>query len=362
MNQTHYTQNARNARNAQAKSEGAPACVGTADAPTSGQKTRMFTVLQRFLCLLTFAWAGVTAAQPAAWPSKPIKIVVGFAAGTPPDTFARIYGEYLAKRLGVAVVIDSKPGASGNLATDAVAKAPADGYTFLYNLSTAFTVNPYIYSKLPYDPGKDLVPVATTMRQGLVLVASPTKMPATTLKEMLATATAKPGVMSYGSYGAGSPSHLIMEWLKDETKTDILHVPYRASPLNELVGGQIEIMMEPMAAAYPFITSGRVKALAYSGPSRHPALPDVPTISETVPGMSVMSWHGIWAPTATPAAIVARFNAEMVNASRDPEVQQRIKALNCEPLGVSPTEMAAMVKRDADIFSRIVKAKNIRLD
>ncbi|MGH8760151.1 MAG: Bug family tripartite tricarboxylate transporter substrate binding protein, partial [Burkholderiales bacterium] len=292
----------------------------------------------------------------------PIKIVVGFAAGTPPDTFARIYGEFLAKRLGVAVVIDSKPGASGNLATDAVAKAPADGYTFLYNLSTAFTVNPYIYTKLPYDPAKDLVPVATTMRQGLVLVASPARVPAKTLKELLATAKAQPGALSYGSYGSGSPSHLVMEWLKEETKTDILHVAYRASPLNELVGGQIEMMMEPVASAHPFITTGRVKAIAYSGSTRHPAMPDVPTISETAPGVSIMSWHGIWAPAATPAAIVERFNAEMVNASRDPEVQQRIKALNCEPLGVTPAEMAAMVKRDADIFSRIVKAKNIRLD
>lgn len=333
-----------------------------ATAKTEVRNNSKRKLMQGVAGALMLASVGLASAQPAAWPSKPIRIVVGFAPGTPPDIFARLYGDFVAKRLGVSVVIDNKPGAGGNLATDIVAKAPADGYTFLYALSTAFTVNPFIYSKLPYDSGKDLVPVATTMRQGLVLVANPAKVPAKNLKELLTTVSAKPGAMSYGSYGAGSPSHLIMEWLKDETKTDIVHIAYRSSPVNELVGGQIEMMMEPIATAIPFITSGRIKALAYSGSARHPALPDVPTVSETVPGMNVMSWHGIWAATATPAAIVERFNAEMVNASRDPEVQQRIKALNCEPLGVSPTEMAAMVQRDADIFNRIVKAKNIRLD
>lgn len=311
---------------------------------------------------LMLASVGIASAQPAAWPSKPIKIIVGFAPGTPPDIFARLYGDSLAKRLGVAVVIDSKPGAGGNLSTDAVAKSPADGYTVLYNLSTAFTVNPFIYSKLPYDTAKDLVPVATTMRQGLVLVANPAKVPEKNLKELVATVSVKPGGMSYGSYGAGSPSHLIMEWLKDETKTHIVHVPYRGSPVTDLVGGQIEMMMEPISTAIPYITSGRIKALAYSGATRHPALPDVPTIAEAVPNMSVTSWHGIWAPAATPAAVVARLNAEMVSISRDPEIQQRLKALNVEPLGVSTTEMANMVKRDSEIFSRIVKAKNITLD
>lgn len=326
------------------------------------KKIGIFETLMMCLFLFASALTGLASAQSGVWPTKPIRIIVGYAPGTAPDTFARIYADNVSKRLGVAVLIDNKPGASGNIATDAVAKAPADGYTFLYNLSTAFTANPYLYTKLPYDSKKDLIPVATTMRQGLVLVASPVKFPVQSLKEMLATAVAKPGALSYASYGSGSPSHLIMEWLKDETKTDILHVAYRNGPLPEVVGGQIEMLMDPVSTAYPFISAGRIKPLAYSGPSRHPAMPDVPTLSEVVPGMSVMSWHGIWAPATTPAAIVARLNTEMVNASRDPDVQQRIRALNCEPLGVSPAEMAAMVNRDAEIFSRIIKSKNIRLD
>ena len=300
-------------------------------------------------------------AQNSDWPSKPIKIVVGFAAGTPPDIFARLYGDYAAKKLGVPVVVDNKPGAAGNLSSDVVAKSPADGYTVLYNLSTAFTLNPSLYTKLPFDPEKDLTPVATTMRQGLVLIAYP-KFPANSIKELVAAAKAKPGTISHASYGAGSPSHLIVEILKDEAKIDMLHVPYRASPIADLVGGQVDTLMEPIATAMPLITSGRAKALAYSGPSRHPALPDVPTLSEVAPGLAVTSWHGIWAPAATPAAVLTRLNSVLVEASKDPDMQKRIKDLNVEPLGLSRSEMATLVSQDAGMFSKIAKARNIRLD
>jgi tripartite-type tricarboxylate transporter receptor subunit TctC len=319
---------------------------------------------QKFKWLLGAAMAVSTLwaqAQTADWPTKPVKIVVGFAAGTPPDIFARMYGDYASRKLGVSVVVDNRPGSAGNLASDFVAKSPADGYTVLYNVSTAFTINPYIYSKLPFDPDKDLVPVATTMRQGLVLIAKP-NFPAKNLKELVQAAKAKPGTISHASYGAGSPSHLIAEWFKDETQTEMLHVPYRASPIADLVGGQVDTLMEPIATGYQLITSGRAQAIAYSGPTRHPALPDVPTFSESVPGLSMMSWHGIWAPAATPAAIVTRLNAVLVEASRDPELSKKIRDLNSEPLGLTRAEMSAMVKRDADIYSRIVKAKNIRVE
>lgn len=300
------------------------------------------------------------AAGPA-WPQKSIRIVVGFAPGTPPDTFARLYGEYIAKKLGQSVVIENKPGAAGNLAADAVVKSPADGYTLLYNLSTGVTINPYIYGNMPFDAAKDLVPVATTMRQGLVLIAK-NDLAAKTPKELVAMAKAKPATISHASYGAGSPSHLIMEWFKDETATQMVHVPYRASPMPDLIGGQVDTVMEPIASAYPMITAGKVRALAFSGPTRSPNLPDVPTLSESVPGLSMMSWHGIWASSATPPAIVDQLNAVFVEASKDAEVSRRIRELQSEPLGVSRAEMAAMVKRDAEIYSRIVKAKNIRLE
>ncbi|MDQ7957216.1 MAG: tripartite tricarboxylate transporter substrate binding protein [Pseudomonadota bacterium] len=300
-------------------------------------------------------------AQTAAWPSKPVRIVVGFAAGTPPDVFARMYGEYASRKLNTPFVIDNKPGSAGNLATDAVAKAPADGYTVLYNVSTAFTINPSIYGKLPFDAEKDLVPLATTMRQGLVLIAGPT-FKADSLQALLEQARARPGTITHASYGAGSPSHLIMEWFKDETKTNMIHVPYRTTPVPELIGGQVDLVLEPMASAYPLIASGKVKALAYSGPARHPAMPNVATFGEQVPQLSMMSWHGLWAPAATPPAVVERLHATFLAASQDPEMRKRITDLNSEPLGASREEMAAMVRRDSDIYGRIVKARNIRLD
>lgn len=311
--------------------------------------------------LLGLSLGAAAMAQPAQWPTKPVRVVVGFAPGTPPDVFARIYGEYAAKKLGTAFVIDNKPGSAGNLATDTVAKASADGYTILYNLSTAFTINPYIYSKLPFDPAKDLTPLATTMRQGLVLVAGP-QFQAASLKGLLDQAKAKPDSISHASYGAGSPSHLVMEWLKDETQTRMLHVPYRASPVPELIGGQVDLVLEPVATAYPLIAAGRVKALAYSGSERHPAMPTVPTFAEALPQLSMMSWHGMWAPSATPPAVLERLHGAFLAAAQDPDVQRRIKELNAEPLGVSRSEMSALVQRDADIYSRIVRAKNIRVD
>lgn len=317
--------------------------------------------LKMLLGLSMALLAGVSGAQTADWPTRPIKIVVGFAAGTPPDIFARLYGDYASRKLGVPVLIDNKPGAAGNLATDAVAKAPADGYTFLYNLSTAFTINPFIYSKLPFDPQKDLVPVATTMRQGLVLIAKP-GLAAKSTKDLVAAAKAKPGTISHASYGAGSPSHLIVEWLKEETGTEMVHVPYRTSPVPDVMGGQVDTVMEPIATAFPLISGGKVQALAYSGPTRFPALPNVPTLTETVPGLTMMSWHGIWTSSATPAAIVDKMNAVFVEGSKDAEVQRKIRELNSEPLGASRAEMAAMISRDAGIYGRIVKAKNIRVD
>jgi tripartite-type tricarboxylate transporter receptor subunit TctC len=300
-------------------------------------------------------------AQTADWPTKPIRLVVGFPPGTAPDIFARMYGDYVSKRLNTPIIIDNKPGAATNLATDLVAKAPGDGYTFLYALSTAFTLNPYLYNKLPYNPDKDLIPVATTMRQGLVLMA-PNKFAPNTPKELIDAAKAKPGTISHGSYGAGSPSHLIVEWFKEESKIDMTHVPYRTNPMSDLIGGQIDTLMEPIATGVPMITSGRAKAIAYSGATRHPSLPNVPTLAESVPNLTVMSWHGIWAPASMPANIVTRFHNAMLEASRDPGVLAKIKELNVEPLGLSRDEMASLVRRDAAVFSRIAKAQNITLD
>lgn len=305
--------------------------------------------------------AALAWAQAGAYPTRPIRMLVGFAPGTPPDVFARMFGAFLSTRVGQPVIIENRPGVAGNLAADAVAKSPADGYTLLYNLSTGVTVNPFIFRNLPFDPARDLVPVATTIRQGLVLIAR-NGLAANTLRDLVETSRGNPDSIAHGSYGAGTPSHLIMEWFKEQTGTRMVHVPYRTSPMSDVIGGQLDTAMSPIATAFPMITAGRVRALAYSGPARNRNLPDVPTLSEVAAGVSMMSWHGIWAPANMPSALLDRLNAVFVEASNDPELMRRIREFQAEPLGVSRAEMASKIQRDAEIYGRIVRAKNIRLD
>jgi len=306
-------------------------------------------------------YSPMQAALAQAWPTRPIRIVVGFAAGTPPDVFARIYGEHASRTLGVPVVIENMPGAAGNLASAAGARSAPDGYTVLYNVSSAFTINPFVYANLPFDPARDLTPVATTLRLGLVLISNPA-FQARSVPEVVTLARQRPGTVSYGSYGVGAPTHLIMELFKDRTGIEMLHVPYRTTPIPDLIGGQLNLALEPVPTAIPLITGGRVRALAYSGAQRHPTMPDVPTFAETVPGLSMTSWHGIWAPAATPPAVLDRLHTTLIAASRDAEVQRRIRELNIEPLGVSRAEMGEMIRRDASLFSAIVNRRNIRVD
>lgn len=309
------------------------------------------------------ACAALSAATAFAqnWPTKPIRLVVAYGAGSPPDTFARVYAEHLSRDLSATVVVDNKPGASGNIASAEVAKAAGDGYTFLYNVSSAFTINPFVYTRMPVDLQRDLVPVGTTMTQGFVLVAN-NGLKVKDLPDLLAQAKANPGKLSYASWGIGSYSHVLMELVLQQTGGEMLHVPYRSAPLNEVVGGQVDVLVEPMASAAPFITSGRVKALAFTGEARHPSMPNLPTFAETLPGVTLRSWHGIWAPASTPRDIVLRFNAALVKASKDPRVVQTMAGLNVEPLGASPEDMTRMIAKEAAVYGPLLKAKNIRLD
>ena len=194
-----------------------------------------------------------------------------------------------------------------------------------------------------------------------VLVVNATS-PHKTMMDLVNAAKAKPGAINFTSTGSGSAQHLAGALFESSVQVDMVHVPYRTSPIADIVGGQVDTLMEPIATGFPLISSGKAVPLAFSGTERFPALPNVPTLSEIVPGLSMMSWHGIWASSATPAAIVNRVNAVFVEASKDADVSKRIRDLNSEPLGMSRAEMAQAVKRDAEIYSRIVKAKNIKVD
>jgi len=302
------------------------------------------------------------AAAQGALPAKPIKVVIGLPAGIAADVIARIYAEKLTKSLGQQVLIENKPGATGNLAQDAVAKAPADGYTLLYAVSNSFVSNPYAYSKLPFDVDKDFVPVAQTVRNGLFLVAGK-DVPAKSLAELIKLARANPGKYSYASYGVGGFPHLVMELVLSQEKIDMLHVPYKGGALTDVVGGAVPMVWEPAANAVAYIKEGRVQALAVWGyGKRQSALPDVPQVSEIVPGTDLASFQGLWAPAGTPREIVARLNQEVTKASRDPELIEKVKAAYAEPMTSTPAEMAAEIRREAARWKQLIKAKNIRLD
>jgi tripartite-type tricarboxylate transporter receptor subunit TctC len=301
-------------------------------------------------------------ASAQAWPAKPIKIVIGLPAGLAADVIARMYGEKLSKALGQPVLVDNKPGATGNIAQDFVAKSPADGYTLLYAVSNSFVSNPFAFSKLPFNVDKDFVPVAQTVRNGLYLVTSK-DFPAKSVPDLVKLVRANPDKYSYASYGLGGFPHLVMELVLSQEKMEMTHVPYKGGALTDVVGGAVPMVWEPAANAVPFIKDGRVQALAVWGyGKRHPAMPNVPNIGEVVPGADVASFQGFWAPAGTSKEIVARLNQEISKLSRDPELVEKIRGAYAEPVVSTPDEMAAEIKRESARWAQLIKAKNIRLD
>ena len=304
-------------------------------------------------------WQAASAQTP--WPSRTIKFVNIAPPGTAPDTYNRIYAERLSKALSVPVIIENRPGVAGNIASDVVAKAPPDGYTLLYAVSSSFTVNPWIYSKLSFDPEKEFRPVSPLLSQGAFIVAN-NDMPFKTVKELVNHATANPGKLAYGTNGVGSFLHLIMELFNQSAQVQMLHVPYKGPPMIDVVSGQIPLCVEPAASAIPMINSGKVRAIAYSGPRRHAQLPNVPTISETYPAVAVVGWHGIWAPAGVPGEVVQKLNAEVTRITQTPEVQKLIAEMGSEPMSATVEAMATMVRQEKQLWGDLVKAKKITVD
>lgn len=304
-------------------------------------------------------WQAASAQQ--AWPSRTIKFVNMGPPGTAPDTYNRIYAEKLSKALDVPVIIENRPGVAGNIASDYVAKAPADGYTLLYTVSSSFTVNPWIYSKLKFDPEKELRPVSPLLSQGAFIVSN-NDMPFKTVRELVDYATAHPDKLAYGTNGVGSFLHLIMELFNQSAKVQMLHVPYKGPPLIDVVSGQIPLCVEPAASAIPMINAGKVRALAYSGGHRHPQLPNVPTISETYPAVAVVGWHGVWAPIGVPNEVVQKLNAALTRITQTPEVQKQIAETGSEPMRASVEAMSTLLSQEKRTWGDLVKARNITID
>jgi len=317
--------------------------------------------LKALLAVIALAASGVALAQ--AWPNKPIRLVVNFPPGGAADQIARSVGVPLGEALGEPIVIENRPGANGNIGADAVAKSPPDGYTLLMSSGGAFSVNPHLYTKLPFDPVKDLVPVAAAARILVFLVVRP-DLPAKSVDEFVALARANPGKLTYGSPGSGSSPHIAGEMLKRAAKIDIVHVPYKgaAPALTDLLGGQLDFMFDP-GIGLPQVRAGKLRLLAVGSPKRSALFPDTPTLAEAgMAGFDADSWFGFYAPAGVPADILARLNREINRALQTPAVRERITALGAEAVALSAEEFAALQRADRERFGVVVREAGIKLD
>ena len=302
-----------------------------------------------------------TSAQP--YPSRPIRLVVPFPPGGPTDVMARIVAPRLAEKLGQPVIIDNKPGASGMLGADAVAKAAPDGHTLLVNASI-HVINPSLYPKQPYDAIADFAAISNLAEVPLVLSVNP-KVPARSVKELVALAKTVATPLAFASSGNAAAQHLSGEAFKVAAGIDMLHIPYKGSApaLTDLIGGQVQLMFDSMPSSMPFIKSGQIRALAVTTPQRSSALPDVPTIVESgYPGFSMSTWYGVWAPAGTPAAIVQRVSSEIAAIIRAPDVRAQLDKLGAEPVGNTPAEFTAFAKAELVKWAVIVKQSGARVD
>ena len=332
-----------------------PQAVPPAPAGSRGMRRRLF------LGGLALPFTAASALAQPAWPARPVRMVVPLPVGGAADAIARAIAQHLQATLGTPWVVDNRPGASGTIGADLVAKADPDGYTFLSHTS-AITIQPHM-GHAPYEVLRDFVPVGQTIAGSYVLVTTPS-FPAHNLREWIAAVRRAPGRYSYGSHGSGSGPHLAMELLKDAGDLYIVHVPFRgaAPALNELLAGRLDMSFETTFAALPHIRAGRLKAIALGGPRTLDALPGVGTVAEVYPGFDTDGWQGLFAPAGTPATIVRRVSDETAGALHQPALANRIVELGFRPVGSTPEQFAALVRSDDDKWGRVVRERHIRPD
>lgn len=325
---------------------------------------RRMALKQTAAAVAALAPFGSAFAQPDTWPSRTITLVLPAAAGSGTDLMARELATRLGAALKQSIIVDNKPGASGLLGTQAVVRAPADGYTLLYTNGTNTVMAPALLKTLPYDVIRDLVPVAQTAEGGVALLVS-NDFPAKNLQELIQVVKANPGKYSYGSWAVGSSGHLTMEWLKRQTGMDIGHVPYKATPqlLTELISGTIKIGWTDPAAPVPFIESGKLRAIAVTGKPRLPRTPNVPTLGEQGYPFETVGWFGVFAPAGTPKAIVQRLNEEINKIQALPEMAARVKSMNiASPPTKSADQFRAIVAEDLQVWKKIVADTGITVE
>ena len=302
------------------------------------------------------------AEAPAVYPTKPIRLLVPYPPGGSTDPIVRIVGQRMGESLGQQLVVDNRGGASGNIANEITARASPDGYTALLGTVSTISINATLFPNLPYDPIKDLAPVSLIVSGFYLLVVHPT-FAAGSVQELVSLARSMNGKLVYASGGTGSAPHLAMELLAQMAKIELTHVPYKGTgpALNDLVGGHVPVLFGSMASIVPLMKAGRVKVLATTAAKRTSGLPNVPTIAEAgYPGYEVDAWYGLFVPAKTPASVVNTLHREVVNALQNPDVRSRLNGLGLEPVGNSPAEYAAIVKKDLERWATVIKRGNVR--
>jgi tripartite-type tricarboxylate transporter receptor subunit TctC len=297
-----------------------------------------------------------------AYPSRPVRILVGFTAGGNFDIVARLMGEWLSEQLHQPFIVENRPGASTNIATEAVVRAPADGYTLLLGGATN-AINATFYKKLNFNFIRDIAPVAGIIRFPNVMEVTPS-FPAKTVPEFIAYATANPGKINMGSSGNGTTQHLAGELFKLMTGVNLVHVPYRGAPqaLMDLIGGQVQVSFDPLPASIEYIKSGKLRALALTTATRSEALPDLPTVSDFVPGYEASGWNGICVPTNTPVEIIEKLN-KVINAGlADPKMKARLADLGATALAGSSADFGKLIADETEKWGKVIRTANIKSD
>ena len=308
------------------------------------------------------AVAGPALAQDK-FPSKPVTLIVPHAAGGANDTIARVIAQRLQEQTGQSFIVENRAGAGGNVGTVAAARARPDGYTLLVTADSSMVINPSLYKNPGFEPLKDFEPVGSVATAGYVLVAHPS-FPAKNTAELIALAKQKPGQINIGSAGNGTLNHLIGEMLGKATGIEMTHVPYKgaSAAATDLVAGQVQVSVQSLPSSISFIRSGKMKVLGVVNPKRLPAVPDAPTIGETIKGFGATPWYGVFAPAGTPRQVIAQLNAEIAKALDSKEVQERLAFVGCEPYKTSPEQFAQVVRDDLPRWAGIVKASGASID
>jgi tripartite-type tricarboxylate transporter receptor subunit TctC len=302
------------------------------------------------------------AAAAQTYPTRPVRLVVGYSAGSNLDILGRLMGQWLSERLGQQFVIENRPGAGSNIATETVVRAPPDGYTLLM-VSAGNAINATLYDNLNFNFISDIAPVAGIIRSTNVMVVAPS-FPAKTIPDFIAYAKANPGKVNMASGGSGSGPHVAGELFKSMTGIDMRHVPYRGSPqaLTDIVGGQVQVMFDLVSSSIQLVNAGKLRALGVTTASRSTALPDVPTVGEFVPGYEASGWQGIGAPKNTPAEIISRLNAEINAALADHKIKARLGELGGTVLGGSPGEFGVLIANETARWAKVIRTANIKPD